>query len=111
MRAKSVVSVAAIVGYNQRLTPHHTIKEALALSTGYSSPCAFPLLLRSSVVLHNATIQQPLGTVSPNWNPTIMMLQAEARFVIKHNVVPFRCPWPPFITSLAAQNSMVFSQM
>ncbi|GFV71700.1 hypothetical protein TNCV_3534881 [Trichonephila clavipes] len=27
------------------------------------------------------------------------MLQAEARFVSKHNVIPFRFPFPPFIAS------------
>ncbi|GFX53311.1 hypothetical protein TNCV_363041 [Trichonephila clavipes] len=30
---------------------------------------------------YNATVKQPLITVSPNWNPTIVMLQAEAKFV------------------------------
>ncbi|GFX00448.1 hypothetical protein TNCV_2090981 [Trichonephila clavipes] len=31
--------------------------------------------------MHNATVQQPLTTMSPNLNTTIVMLQAEARFV------------------------------
>ncbi|GFV76283.1 hypothetical protein TNCV_4673721 [Trichonephila clavipes] len=36
--------------------------------------------------MHNATFQQPLNTVSPKSNPTIVMLKAEAGFVSKHNV-------------------------
>ncbi|GFU64706.1 hypothetical protein TNCV_876291 [Trichonephila clavipes] len=30
--------------------------------------------------------------VSPKSNPTIVMLQAEAEFISKHNAVPFSCP-------------------
>ncbi|GFW94199.1 hypothetical protein TNCV_1979391 [Trichonephila clavipes] len=37
MMTKSVVSVAAIVGYNRSHTPRHKIKEALEVSLGYSS--------------------------------------------------------------------------
>ncbi|GFV67494.1 hypothetical protein TNCV_4621751 [Trichonephila clavipes] len=44
--------------------------------------------------MHNATVQQPPTTVPPNSNPTIVMLQAEARFVSKHNDVPFHCSCP-----------------
>ncbi|GFW21454.1 hypothetical protein TNCV_1532771 [Trichonephila clavipes] len=66
---------------------------------------------RTSVAMYNATVQKPLTTtVSPNSNPTIVMFLAEARFVSKHNVVPFRCPCPPFITSLAKQTLVVSSQ-
>ncbi|GFV18316.1 uncharacterized protein TNCV_580201 [Trichonephila clavipes] len=36
--------------------------------------------------MHIATVQQPLTTMSPNWNPAIVMLQAEAVFVSQHNV-------------------------
>ncbi|GFT54201.1 hypothetical protein TNCV_2467151 [Trichonephila clavipes] len=36
----------------------------------------------------DATVQQPLTTVFPNSNPTIVTLQAEAEFVNKYNVVP-----------------------
>ncbi|GFX97647.1 hypothetical protein TNCV_2842071 [Trichonephila clavipes] len=50
----------------------------------------------------NATVQQLLTTVSPNSNPTIVMLQTEAGFISKHNIIPFRCSCPPFITPLAA---------
>ncbi|GFV24872.1 hypothetical protein TNCV_883401 [Trichonephila clavipes] len=46
--------------------------------------------------MHSATVQQPLTVVSPNSNPTIVMLQAEVGFVSKHNVVPFRCPCPSY---------------
>ncbi|GFU80398.1 hypothetical protein TNCV_3521701 [Trichonephila clavipes] len=35
------------------------------------------------------------------------MLQIEAGFVSKHNVVPFRCPYAPFIVSLASKTPMV----
>ncbi|GFW32530.1 hypothetical protein TNCV_676881 [Trichonephila clavipes] len=42
--------------------------------------------------MHNATVQQSLPAVSLNSNPTIVKLQAEAGFISKHNVVPFRCP-------------------
>ncbi|GFV63679.1 hypothetical protein TNCV_1962251 [Trichonephila clavipes] len=59
-----------------------------------------------SVAMHNATVQQPLTTVFSNSNPTIVMSQAEAGFVNRHNVVPFRCPCPPF----TAPTSVVFSQ-
>ncbi|GFW68523.1 hypothetical protein TNCV_3300651 [Trichonephila clavipes] len=51
----------------------------------------------TSVAMNNTTVQQPLSMVSPNLNPTIMMLKAEAVSVSKYNVVPFRCPNPPFI--------------
>ncbi|GFV37756.1 hypothetical protein TNCV_3040141 [Trichonephila clavipes] len=62
---------------------------------------------RTSVVMHNVTVQQPLTTVSPNLNPTIVMFEATARFVSKPNVVPFRCPFPPFIVPLVAQAPLV----
>ncbi|GFU77274.1 hypothetical protein TNCV_4853751 [Trichonephila clavipes] len=64
---------------------------------------------RTSVAVHNAIVQIPLTTVSPNSNSTIVMLQAEAQFVSKH-IVPFRCPLPPFIAQLAAQAPAVSSQ-
>ncbi|GFV98334.1 uncharacterized protein TNCV_622931 [Trichonephila clavipes] len=60
--------------------------------------------------MHIATVQQPLTMVSPNSNPTIVMLQAEAGFISKHNVVPFICPCPPFIAPLAAQTPVTSSQ-
>ncbi|GFX22731.1 hypothetical protein TNCV_2994641 [Trichonephila clavipes] len=60
--------------------------------------------------MHNATVQQPLTMVSPNSNPTIVMLQAEARFVSKHSVVPFHCPYTPFIVPFTAQTPMVSRQ-
>ncbi|GFW68984.1 hypothetical protein TNCV_2918821 [Trichonephila clavipes] len=49
---------------------------------------------KTSVVMHNGTVQQPLTMVSPNSNPTIMILQTEVGFVNKNNVVPFHglCP-------------------
>ncbi|GFY30622.1 hypothetical protein TNCV_3117841 [Trichonephila clavipes] len=53
--------------------------------------------------MHNAAVQKPLTTVSLNSNPTIVMLQAEAGFVSKHNVVPFRCPFPSFIAPLVTK--------
>ncbi|GFY29946.1 hypothetical protein TNCV_4072591 [Trichonephila clavipes] len=54
-------------------------------------------------VMQNATVEQSLTTVSPNG----VCLQAEAECVIKHNVVPFRCPCPPFIAPLTAQTNVV----
>ncbi|GFX59148.1 hypothetical protein TNCV_936631 [Trichonephila clavipes] len=44
MVIKSVVSVAAIVGYNHCYAPRHRIKEALDVSLSYSSPCVFRIL-------------------------------------------------------------------
>ncbi|GFX19689.1 hypothetical protein TNCV_2075971 [Trichonephila clavipes] len=58
---------------------------------------------RTIVAMHNATVKQPFISVSPNSNPTIVMLQAEAGFISRYDVVPFRCPCPPFIASLAVQ--------
>ncbi|GFY26295.1 hypothetical protein TNCV_24931 [Trichonephila clavipes] len=40
----------------------------------------------TGLAMHNATVQQPLTTVSSNSNTTIVMLQAEVGFVSKHNV-------------------------
>ncbi|GFX78028.1 hypothetical protein TNCV_971821 [Trichonephila clavipes] len=54
--------------------------------------------------MHNATDQQPLTLVFPNSNPTVMLLQSEAVFVCKHDVVPFRCPRCPLITPLVAHS-------
>ncbi|GFX15540.1 endonuclease-reverse transcriptase [Trichonephila clavipes] len=62
---------------------------------------------RTSVTMHNATVQQPLTTMSPSSNLTAVMLEAETGFVSKH-VIPSRCPCPPFIAPLAAQNSCSF---
>ncbi|GFT10380.1 HTH_Tnp_Tc3_2 domain-containing protein [Trichonephila clavipes] len=58
---------------------------------------------RTSMAMHNATVQRPLTMVSPNSNLNTVMLQAEAVFVSKQNAVPFRCPCPPFISPLAVQ--------
>ncbi|GFV51444.1 hypothetical protein TNCV_843841 [Trichonephila clavipes] len=58
---------------------------------------------RTSLAMHNATVQQPVTMVSLNSNPTFVMLQAEAEFVSKHNRVPFCCQCPPFITLSVAQ--------
>ncbi|GFS49697.1 hypothetical protein TNCV_4344111 [Trichonephila clavipes] len=44
--------------------------------------------------MHNATVHQPLTTVYPNSNPTIVMLQVEVGFVSEHNVAPFCCQCP-----------------
>ncbi|GFV19151.1 hypothetical protein TNCV_3223691 [Trichonephila clavipes] len=60
--------------------------------------------------MRNTTIQQPLTTVSPNSNPTIVFLLAKAGFVSKYNVVPFCCPCPPLIAPLAVQMPVVSSQ-
>ncbi|GFY06578.1 hypothetical protein TNCV_3524341 [Trichonephila clavipes] len=58
--------------------------------------------------MYKATVQQPLATVSPNSNPTILMLQAKEGFVSKNKVVPFRCPCPSFIAPLALENKCGF---
>ncbi|GFW63714.1 hypothetical protein TNCV_4940061 [Trichonephila clavipes] len=65
---------------------------------------------RTSVAMHNATVQPPLTTESPNLNPTIMMLQAKVGFISKHNVVQFHCPFLPFIAPLVTQTPLVSSQ-
>ncbi|GFV54155.1 hypothetical protein TNCV_1027271 [Trichonephila clavipes] len=44
MMTESVVSVAAIVGYNRCHTPRHRIKEPLDVSLGYSNSCGFHIL-------------------------------------------------------------------
>ncbi|GFX53402.1 hypothetical protein TNCV_2946411 [Trichonephila clavipes] len=65
---------------------------------------------RTNMVVHNATVTQPLTTVSLNSNSTIVVLQVEERFVSKHNVVPIRCPCPPFVTpSLVTQTALISS--
>ncbi|GFY26294.1 uncharacterized protein TNCV_24921 [Trichonephila clavipes] len=38
MMTKSIVNVAAIVGYNRCPTPRHRIEESLDVSLGYKSP-------------------------------------------------------------------------
>ncbi|GFU47598.1 hypothetical protein TNCV_2443201 [Trichonephila clavipes] len=65
---------------------------------------------RTSKAMHNATAQQPLTTVSPNSNPTIVMLLAEMGIVSKHNAVPFRCPCPVLIVPLDAQTLVISCQ-
>ncbi|GFV55902.1 hypothetical protein TNCV_1390181 [Trichonephila clavipes] len=60
--------------------------------------------------MHNATVQQPLKTVSLNSNLTIVMLHSEAGFVRIHNVVEFRCPYQPLKSPLMLPNPVVFSQ-
>ncbi|GFU20063.1 hypothetical protein TNCV_1192051 [Trichonephila clavipes] len=59
--------------------------------------------------MHNATVQQPLAAMSPDWNPTIVMLQTEAWFVSKYNVIPFHRPCPSFLALLVAQTPLVSS--
>ncbi|GFU64908.1 hypothetical protein TNCV_785591 [Trichonephila clavipes] len=47
---------------------------------------------RTSVAMHNATVQQPLAIVFSNSNPIIVTLQTEVGFVSKHDVFPFSGP-------------------
>ncbi|GFT91471.1 hypothetical protein TNCV_4286211 [Trichonephila clavipes] len=49
------------------------------------------------MAMHNATVQPPINTVSPNSNTTNVMFQAGAGSISKHNVVPFHCSCPLFI--------------
>ncbi|GFV59252.1 hypothetical protein TNCV_2339931 [Trichonephila clavipes] len=65
---------------------------------------------RTRGAMHKATVQQPLTRVSSNSNPIIVMLQAGAVLVSKHNVVPFRCPCMLFIPPLARQTPVSTSQ-
>ncbi|GFT26078.1 hypothetical protein TNCV_2332611 [Trichonephila clavipes] len=65
---------------------------------------------RTNVSMHNATIQQPLTTVSPNSNLTIATLKTKAGSDSKHNSVLFLCPSPPFVAPLAAQTPVISSQ-
>ncbi|GFU58570.1 uncharacterized protein TNCV_630961 [Trichonephila clavipes] len=67
----------------------------------------YDIRFRTSVAMHNATVQQPLTTVSRNSNRTTVMLHSEAGFVGKHYVVPFHCPCPPLIAALAMQLPVV----
>ncbi|GFT43084.1 hypothetical protein TNCV_5119501 [Trichonephila clavipes] len=58
---KSVVIVAAIVGYNRCHTPRHKIKEALDVSLGYSSSCGsriLPKLIWQRVVYPGPVVVQ-----------------------------------------------------
>ncbi|GFV46982.1 hypothetical protein TNCV_3033791 [Trichonephila clavipes] len=50
MTTKSVVSVAAIVGYNHCNTHFHRIKEALDVPLRYSSPCDFHILAKGNLM-------------------------------------------------------------
>ncbi|GFV96498.1 hypothetical protein TNCV_1999501 [Trichonephila clavipes] len=61
---------------------------------------------RTCVLGHNATVQ-----VSLNSTPTIVMLQAQAEILSKHNVVAFRCLCSPFIATLAVQTLIISSQV
>ncbi|GFV31038.1 hypothetical protein TNCV_4626221, partial [Trichonephila clavipes] len=58
----------------------------------------------TNVVMHNATVQQPLKTVS------IVMCQAEEGFGSKHNVFSVRYPCPQFIALFTAQTFVVSTQ-
>ncbi|GFS64416.1 hypothetical protein TNCV_3955831 [Trichonephila clavipes] len=60
--------------------------------------------------MQSAIVQQPLNTVPPNSNLTIVMLQVEVGFISKHIVVPFRCRCSLFIAPLTAQTFVVSSQ-
>ncbi|GFU63919.1 hypothetical protein TNCV_3049721 [Trichonephila clavipes] len=51
-----------------------------------------------------------LTTVSPNSNPTIALLPAEAGFISKRNFVPFYCSCPRFIAPLVVQTPGVCNQ-
>ncbi|GFV46981.1 hypothetical protein TNCV_3033781 [Trichonephila clavipes] len=52
-------------------------------------------------------IMQQFSNLSPS---CLVLLQAEAVFVSKHDAIPFRCPCPPFIAPLAEQTPAVSSQ-
>ncbi|GFY16141.1 hypothetical protein TNCV_2347861 [Trichonephila clavipes] len=65
--------------------------------------------VQDRVGMYNVTVQQPLTSVTLNINRTTSRLQAEAGFVIKHNVDPFRCPGPLFITPFTVQMPVVSS--
>ncbi|GFU15690.1 hypothetical protein TNCV_1269131 [Trichonephila clavipes] len=74
-----------------------------------TTPC-YDTGYKTSLAMHNATVQQPLTTVSSNLTLAIVILHAQAGFASKRNAVQFRCPCPPFIASLAAQSFVVSSQ-
>ncbi|GFX45823.1 hypothetical protein TNCV_934621 [Trichonephila clavipes] len=65
---------------------------------------------RTRVAMHDSIVQHLLTMMSPNSNLTIVMLQTEAGFVSKHNVVPIWCPCPPFIVPLTPETPVVSSQ-
>ncbi|GFW58511.1 uncharacterized protein TNCV_718121 [Trichonephila clavipes] len=60
--------------------------------------------------MHNATVQQHFTAVSLNSIPTIVMLQTEAGFISKYNVVSFHCSCPPAISPLEKQTHVVSIQ-
>lgn len=60
--------------------------------------------------MHNATVQKLLTTVTPNTNLAIVIMQAEARFFCKRNVVSFLYPGLPFLAPLVAQMPVISSQ-
>ncbi|GFS47410.1 uncharacterized protein TNCV_4863321 [Trichonephila clavipes] len=73
--------------------PHQEIQN-LFLSLSSSGWCTTgQSLCKHNAVTYNATVQQPLTTVSRNSNPNTLMLKSKTGFVSKHNVVPFRCPY------------------
>ncbi|GFW41543.1 hypothetical protein TNCV_4034601 [Trichonephila clavipes] len=65
---------------------------------------------RTIVVVHNSDLQHPLSTVSPDSNPTIVVLQTDAELVSKDNFIPFCRPHPSLIVPLAAETSVVLGQ-
>ncbi|GFY27519.1 hypothetical protein TNCV_2071391 [Trichonephila clavipes] len=58
----------------------------------------------TSVVVHNAAAQHPLSTVSPDSNPTIVVLQTDAWLVSKDNFISFCCPHPSFISPFGGRD-------
>ncbi|GFW87929.1 endonuclease-reverse transcriptase [Trichonephila clavipes] len=65
---------------------------------------------RTSVAVHNAAVQHPLSTVSPDSNPTIVVFQTDAWLISKDNLSPFCRLHPSFIAPLMAEKSVFLRQ-
>ncbi|GFX92281.1 hypothetical protein TNCV_1112081 [Trichonephila clavipes] len=109
---KSVVTLSPLLGRDQKdiaIAVQSTGNAYWKGSPGKSNTTPnYDIGCRLNVVLHSKIVQQPIHGVSPN--STIVLLRIDVSFINKHNVVPFRYPFPPFIAPLAALTSVVSSQ-
>ncbi|GFX55316.1 hypothetical protein TNCV_3968701 [Trichonephila clavipes] len=62
------------------------VLEGCGCKIQYPQPPSPDTGCRTSLTMHYTTVQKPLITVSPNSNPTIVILQEEAGFVCKHKM-------------------------
>ncbi|GFW52270.1 hypothetical protein TNCV_2427171 [Trichonephila clavipes] len=102
---ESVARVAAIVRDRHCHTPQRDFGCVLWVQQTNQLPHV-PKLIWASVEVHSAAVKHPLSTVSPDSNPTIVVLT----IVSKDNFIPFCLPHPSFIALLAAETSVVLRQ-